>query len=104
VATVVCSGVFVDIDKNNILVICVFFDPVSIDEYFLPAHVVSSPDWYVAKQPRVRVRMAVRGRRRRAAATRALGGQARDDESASTFAAADTTTNASGRGLQHAGA
>jgi len=34
-------GVWVDLDENDVLIACVLGDPVGIDEYFLPAHVVS---------------------------------------------------------------
>jgi hypothetical protein len=40
---VVSGGVFIDLDKNNVLIGGMLGDPVSVDEYFLPAHVVSSP-------------------------------------------------------------
>jgi hypothetical protein len=39
--TVVRGGVFIDLDKNEVQITCMLFDPVSVDEYFLPAHVVS---------------------------------------------------------------
>src|SRR4029450_12059835 len=95
VTTVVCSGVFIDLDKNDALIAGMLGDPISVDEYFLPAHVVSSPGVFVARPPRGRDQ---------AGRLRAQRGQARDDKDcASTFAEADTRTSASGNDLQHAG-
>jgi hypothetical protein len=37
---VVCGGVLVDLDEYDVLIACMLGDPVGIDEYFLPAHVV----------------------------------------------------------------
>jgi hypothetical protein len=41
VTTVVSGRVFVDLDENDVFISCMLGDPVGIDEYFLPAHVVS---------------------------------------------------------------
>jgi hypothetical protein len=38
---VIGGGVLIDLDKNDVRITCMFFDPVSINEYFLPAHGVS---------------------------------------------------------------
>jgi hypothetical protein len=57
VAAVVCGGVFIDLDKNGVLVSSMLGDPVSVDEYLLPAHVVGSPGGLVARQPRAGVRV-----------------------------------------------
>ena len=45
VAAVVRGGVFVDLDQHDVVVAAVLFDPVGVDEYFLPAHVVLAPEF-----------------------------------------------------------
>src|SRR4029453_10481401 len=99
VTTVVCSGVFVDLDKDDVLVAGMLGDPITVDEYFLPAHVVSSPGVFVARQPRVRIRRPYEGRDE-ASSIASPTGQTRDDkECASTFAEAEKRTSPPGNDL-----
>jgi hypothetical protein len=70
VTAVVGGGVLIDLDKNDVRITCMFFDPVSINEYFLPAHVVSFLlIWCVAQEPRASTDDRTERRKRRAAAT-----------------------------------
>jgi hypothetical protein len=51
VTPVIGGGVFIDLDENDVLITGMFGDPISVDEYFLPAHVVSSPGGLLARRP-----------------------------------------------------
>jgi hypothetical protein len=105
VTTVVRGRVFVDLYENDVLIACVLGDPVGIDEYFLACLALClSPELVCGSTAEVRgTDDRTRGYEGSGADKSPERSGSRRRERASTFAEADTTTSASGRGQQRAG-